>query len=63
MKRPTLRYRVKHWPIIGAVSQVIPWAVVYIRPRRGSFPIMARCYTKHRATRICRALNAQKGTK
>ena len=59
MKRPSRRYQVKHWPGIGAVTQVMPWAVVYIRPRLGSLPIMARCYTKHRATHICHALNAQ----
>ena len=60
VSRPPRQYQVKHWPIIGAVTQVMPWTVVYIRPRLGSFPIMARCYTKHRATAICSALNQQR---
>ena len=55
VSRPPSRYQVKHWPSIGAVIQVMPWTVVYIRPRL--WPIMARCYTRHQATRICSALN------
>lgn len=58
------RYRVKYWPTSGLVLGVMPWAVVYLRtPRIGSFPILARCYTRHRAVTICQLLNAQKGAK
>ena len=63
MRRPARRYQVRHWPSVCAVSQVMPWTVVDVQARLGSFPIMARCYTKHRATHICHALNAQKGAK
>ena len=57
---PPRQYQVKHWPSSGAVTQVMPWTVVYAQARSGSFPIMARCYTKHQATRICSALNQQR---
>lgn len=53
-------FRVKYWPLAGLITGMMPWTVVYKQtPQRGMFPIMARCYTKHRAMRICRALNAQ----
>lgn len=65
------RYRVQYWPTLvqywptsSPVLGVMPWAVVYARtPRLGSFPILARCYTRYRAVTICKLLNAQKGSK
>jgi len=54
------RYRVQYWPTSSPVLGVMPWAVVYMRtPRIGSFPVLARCYTRHRAETICKLLNGQ----
>jgi hypothetical protein len=62
VSRPLKRYRVKHWPTIGAVIQVMPWTVIRRLPPFG-LTIEARCYTRAAALRICAALNAQKGSK
>ena len=51
------RYRVQRWNVIGSVHQVMPWAVM-CPPRSYRLPIMARCYTRSSARRICRLLNA-----
>jgi hypothetical protein len=59
VSRPLKRYRVKHWSSGGEVIQVMSWAVIDIRTHRGSLPIMARCYSRYRAEKICQALNAQ----
>jgi hypothetical protein len=62
MAKTVPRYRVVHWPAAGVIIQVMPWVVICRAPKFG-FPIVARCYTRAAALRICRALNAQKGTK
>lgn len=62
MAKPVSRYRVVHWPDVGVIIQVMPWAVICRAPKFG-LPIVARCYTRATALRICRSLNAQKGSK